>query len=62
MKSNGQGLVCACAELLSLRLVACLNCGIDDMLVMGSGSEFQSIMVLGKNEYFMQSLLVEMIL
>ena len=35
---------------------------IDDMLVMGSGSEFQSIMVLGKNEYFMQSLLVEIIL
>ena len=43
------------------RLITCLNCGID-MLVMGSGSEFQSTIVLGKNEYFMQSLLVEMIL
>ena len=41
---------------------ACLNCGLDDILVMGSRSEFQSMIVLGKNEYFMQSLLVDMIL
>ena len=34
---------------------------IDGMLVIGSGRKVQSMIVLGKEEYFMQSLIVEMI-